>query len=112
MIALILRDAAERHAPATLIAADGNLIRRVNAALDRWHLRPDESAGQPLTLTAPGLFLRQVAALFGQKLGLDALLVLLKQPVTATGSAPGATPADIAWLKLEVISHRDRKSVV
>lgn len=23
-----------------------------------------------------------------------------------TGSAPGATPADIAWLKLEVISHR------
>ncbi|GGF62807.1 double-strand break repair protein AddB [Paracoccus acridae] len=86
VIALILRDAAERHEAATLIAADGNLIRRVNAALDRWHLRPDESAGQPLTLTAPGLFLRQVAALFGQPLTIDRLLVLLKHPMTITAS--------------------------
>ncbi|MCZ0961300.1 double-strand break repair protein AddB [Paracoccus benzoatiresistens] len=86
VIALLLRDAAEREARATLIAADGNLIRRVNAALDRWHLRPDESAGQPLSMTAHGLFLRQVAALFGQALTIDRLLILLKHPLTITGS--------------------------
>ena len=86
VIALILRDAAERHAPATLIAADGNLIRRVIAALDRWRLCPDESAGQPLSLTGHGLFLRQVAALFGEALSIDRLLVLLKHPMTITGS--------------------------
>lgn len=86
VIALLLRDAAERAEPVTLIAADGNLVRRVVAALDRWHLRPDESAGQPLSLTAPGLFLRQVAGLFGQPLTIDRLLILLKHPMSITAS--------------------------
>ncbi|MFN4060610.1 MAG: double-strand break repair protein AddB [Paracoccus hibiscisoli] len=85
-IALIMRDAAERGDLITLIAADSGLIRRVTAALDRWHIRPDDSAGRPLPLTAPGLFLRQVAALFGQPLTIDRLLILLKHPLTATGS--------------------------
>ncbi|CAM3199872.1 double-strand break repair protein AddB [Paracoccus nototheniae] len=85
-IALIMRDAAERRERITLIAADSGLIRRVTAALDRWHIRPDDSAGRPLPLTAPGLFLRQVAALFGQALTIDRLLILLKHPLTATGS--------------------------
>ncbi|MFD2813857.1 hypothetical protein ACFSYD_03735 [Paracoccus aerius] len=86
VIALILRDAAERHASATLVAADGNLIRRVNAALDRWRLCPDESAGQPLSLTGHGLFLRHIAALFGEALSIDRLLILLKHPLGLTGS--------------------------
>ena len=82
-----MRDAAERGGEqVTLIAADSGLIRRVTAALDRWHIRPDDSAGRPLPLTAPGLFLRQVAALFGQPLTIDRLLILLKHPLTATGS--------------------------
>ncbi|AUH33214.1 double-strand break repair protein AddB [Paracoccus tegillarcae] len=85
-IALIMRDAVERMLPITLICADGGLVRRVTAALDRWHLVPDDSAGQPLPMTAPGLFLRQVAGLFGQPLTIDALLGLLKHPVTASGS--------------------------
>lgn len=86
VIALILREAAETARPTTLIAADGNLVRRVIAALDRWHLRPDESGGQPLSLTAPGLFLRQVAALWGQALTIDRLLVLLKHPMAVSAS--------------------------
>lgn len=85
-IALIMRDAAQRQQPVTLIAGDSGLIRRVNAALDRWHLRPDDSAGRPLALTAPGLFLRQIAGLFGEPLTLDRLLILLKHPLTCTGS--------------------------
>ena len=86
-IALILRDAVERGTCTTLISADQGLIRRVTAALDRWHLRPDNSAGVRLDLTAPGLLLRQVAGLFGQALTIDRLLILLKHPLTATGSA-------------------------
>ncbi|MEE2860233.1 MAG: double-strand break repair protein AddB [Pseudomonadota bacterium] len=85
-IALIMRDAAEKGELITLIAADSGLIRRVTAALDRWHIRPDDSAGQPLPLTASGLFLRQVAALFGEALTIDRLIILLKHPMTATGS--------------------------
>ncbi|SNT74933.1 double-strand break repair protein AddB [Paracoccus seriniphilus] len=85
-IALVMREAAQRQQPVTLIAADSGLIRRVNAALDRWQLRADDSAGRPLPLTAPGLFLRQIAELFGQPLTIDRLLILLKHPLTATGS--------------------------
>lgn len=85
-IALVMRAAAEEARPVTLIAADSALIRRVVAALDRWQLRPDDSSGLPLDLSAPGLFLRQIAALFGQPLTIDRLLILLKHPLTATGS--------------------------
>lgn len=85
-IALVMRAAVEEDRPITLISADGGLVRRVAAALDRWQIAPDNSAGQPLSLTPPGLFLRQVAQLFGQPLTIDALLALLKHPVTATGS--------------------------
>ncbi|WP_287886423.1 MULTISPECIES: double-strand break repair protein AddB [Paracoccus] len=84
-VALIIREAVERGQPVTLIAADRMLTRRVQSALDRWGIIPDDSAGQPLPLTAPGLFLRHVADLFGAEMMLDALLVLLKHPVTATG---------------------------
>ncbi len=87
-IALIIREAVEHARPVTLIAADRMLTRRVQSALDRWGIIPDDSAGQPLPLTAPGLFLRHIADLFGQALTLDMLLILLKHPVTATGLGP------------------------
>lgn len=87
-VALVIRQSVERGEPVTLIAADRMLTRRVQSALDRWGIIPDDSAGQPLPLTAPGLFLRNVADLFGRDLMIDTLLVLLKHPVTATGLGP------------------------
>ncbi|MGC1489401.1 MAG: double-strand break repair protein AddB [Albidovulum sp.] len=84
-IALLLRRAAEEGQSTALISPDRVLARRVVAALDRWGLRPDDSAGRPLHLTAPGRFLRHIAALFGQRPTGEALLVLLKHPLTATG---------------------------
>lgn len=85
-IALMLRQAAEDGTRAALITPDRNLTRRVTAALDRWGIRPDDSAGRPLALSAPGRLMRQVAALFGQKLTGDALLALLKHPLAFSGS--------------------------
>ncbi|MDF0601299.1 PD-(D/E)XK nuclease family protein [Psychromarinibacter sp. C21-152] len=85
-IALILRDAAERGKHAALITPDRMLTRQVTAALDRWGIIPDDSAGRPLPLTAPGRFLRHVAALFGEKLTAEALLTLLKHPLTNSGA--------------------------
>lgn len=86
-IALILRDAAETGTEAALITPDRMLARRVTAALDRWGIVPDDSAGEPLSLTAVGRFLRHLAGAMGRKLTLEQLLVLLKHPLTATGSA-------------------------
>ena len=88
-IALILRKAAEDGRTAALITPDRGLTRQVAAALDRWRILPDDSAGRPLALSAPGRFLRHVAGLFGQRLTAEALLTLLKHPLTATGADRG-----------------------
>jgi ATP-dependent helicase/nuclease subunit B len=85
-IALILRDAAERGIDAALITPDRTITRQVTAALDRWRIEPDDSAGRPLPLTAPGRLLRQVADLAGEKISGPELLALLKHPLTNTGS--------------------------
>jgi ATP-dependent helicase/nuclease subunit B len=104
-IALILRKAAEDGTRAALISPDRNLTRRVTAALDRWGIRPDDSAGRPLALSAPGRLMRQVAALFGQKLTSDALLALLKHPLTFTGAGRG--PHLILTRELELHIRRN-----
>lgn len=88
-IALILRDAAQNGTKAALISPDRNLTRQVTAALDRWAILPDDSAGRPLALSAPGRFLRHVAGLFGEKLTADRLLTLLKHPLTASSDDRG-----------------------
>ncbi len=85
-IALILRKAAEDGVSAALITPDRTLTRQVSAALDRWQIEPDDSAGRPLPLTAPGRLLRQVAELLGAKITGPDLLALLKHPLTNTGS--------------------------
>ena len=88
-IALVLREAAETGRTAALITPDRMLTRRVAAALDRWGILPDDSAGRPLALSAPGRFLRHVADLACNRLSADRLLVLLKHPLTASGGDRG-----------------------
>ena len=85
-IATALRGALEKGQVAVLITPDRTLTRQVSAALDRWNLIPDDSAGRPLPLSAPGRFLRQVAGLFGETLTGEKLLALLKHPITNSGS--------------------------
>lgn len=89
-VALVIREAVERGQPVALFSPDQPLVRRITVALDRWHLLPDDPRGLALHLTASGLFLRHVAALFGQDLTLDGLLTLLKQPICATGAGRAA----------------------
>ena len=85
-IALALRGAVEDGKVAALITPDRTLTRQITAALDRWNLIPDDSAGRPLPLSPPGRFLRQVAGLFGEKLTAQSLLALLKHPLANSGS--------------------------
>lgn len=85
-IALRLREAAEQGITAALISPDRMLTRQVAAALDRWHITPDDSAGLPLPLSPPGRFLRQTAALLGESLTGEALLTLLKHPLCSSSS--------------------------
>ena len=88
-IALRLRQAAETGQTAALITPDRMLTRQVSAALDRWNILPDDSAGLPLQLSPPGRFLRHVAALFARRLDGEALLTLLKHPLCHDGGDRG-----------------------
>ena len=85
-IAAALKQVVHDGKKAALITPDGTLGRRVTATLTRWNIRPDESAGVPLSLTPPGRFLRQIADLVGQPAPPDALLALLKHPLCRSGA--------------------------
>ncbi|MFO7921692.1 MAG: double-strand break repair protein AddB [Nioella sp.] len=80
-IALRLKRAAEEGQRAALICPDRALNRQVMAALDRWRLVPDDSAGEPLSQTAPGRLLLHVAGAMATPLTAEALLILLKHPL-------------------------------
>ncbi len=88
-IAMRLRKAVEDNQNAALITPDRMLTRRVTALLDRWNIVPDDSAGQPLHLSAPGRFLRLVARLYTQRLTGEALVTLLKHPLCHSGGTRG-----------------------
>jgi ATP-dependent helicase/nuclease subunit B len=88
-IAMRLRQAAEEGVIAALITPDRMLSRQVTAALDRWNILPDDSAGTPLNLSPPGRFLRHIAVLFQHKLTAEALITLLNHPLTHSGSDRG-----------------------
>lgn len=84
-IALRMRKAVEEGTKVALITPDRMLTRQVSAALDRWDILPDDSAGTPLHLSPPGRFLRHVAGLMKQRLDAESLLTLLKHPLTHSG---------------------------
>ncbi len=82
-IALRLRQAAEDGKSAVLISPNRELTRRVAVNLRRWQIIPDDSAGKPLHLTPPGIFLRLLSGSFGKKLTPLTLISLLKHPLTS-----------------------------
>lgn len=88
-IAMRLRQAAHDGVTAALITPDRMLTRQVSAALDRWDIVPDDSAGQPLQLSPPGRFLRHVSGLFTRRCSTEALLTILKHPLAHSGAERG-----------------------
>lgn len=85
-IALGLRQAAANGKTAALVTPDRNLSRQVTAALDIWDLVPDDSAGIPLHLTAPGRILSMVSLLLSTDITVELLFVVLKHPLTFSGN--------------------------
>ncbi|MEM1352371.1 MAG: double-strand break repair protein AddB [Pseudomonadota bacterium] len=101
-IALRLRKAAQDGQTAALISPDRMLTRQVTAALDKWGILPDDSAGMPLHLSPPGRFLRHVAGLFQKPLDAEALLTLLKHPLTHSAGDRGAHVLNTQRLELAI----------
>jgi ATP-dependent helicase/nuclease subunit B len=90
-IALVLRDAlVTPGAQAALITPDRALAARVTAALLRFGVVADDSAGEPLADTPPAVFLRLLVQAVAEELAPVPLLALLKHPLSAAGLSPVA----------------------
>ncbi len=90
VIALLMRETLETPGKtAALITPDRRLARRVSAALRRWSLHVDDSAGQPLAATPVGTLLRLSATALAEHLPPVPLLAVLKHPLAAGGTSVG-----------------------
>lgn len=105
-IAMRLRQAAEAGQKAALITQDRLLTRQVTAAMDRWRILPDDSAGLPLHLSAPGRFLRHTADLFRSRLDSEQILTLLKHPMTLSCGTYPAHGLYTQWLEMRLRKAR------
>lgn len=85
-IALRLRYAVQEGRTAALISPDRMLTRQVAAALDRWDIVPDDSAGVPLSLSPPGRLFSHVMGGMDPPLRAQTLIEVLKHPLAATGA--------------------------
>lgn len=89
-IALVLRWVADQpEKTGALVTPDRALAQRVSAELERWdNLRVDDSAGEPLATTPPGVFLRLTAAMVDELCAPLPVLAALKHPLAAGGMDP------------------------
>jgi len=86
-IALMMRHALETPArTAALVTPDRALATRVAAALARWDISVDDSAGQPLGQTPPGALLLALAE-FAAAFDPVRLVALLGHPLARAGEA-------------------------
>lgn len=91
VVALMLRHALEEEGrTAALVTPDRRLARRVVAELSRWDIKIDDSAGQPVSDTPRGEFLRLLLRAVSDGLAPVALLGLLKHPFAAAGMPASA----------------------
>ena len=103
-VALVMREALEtRGRTAALITPDRNLARRVVAELARWNVAVDDSAGQPLSHTGPGVFFRLIAQAIGERAAPAPLLALLKHPLAAGGMRRSEFLAHTRYLERRVL---------
>ena len=94
-IALALREALETPGKtAALVTPDRQLAGRVSALLARWGIEADDSAGKPLSMTAPGTLLLAIASAVAEELEPIALLALLKHPLVG-----GEAEERVVWLE-------------
>lgn len=91
-IALAIREALEKPGTAALVTPDRGLAQRVSAHLKRWGIDADDSAGKPLSATAPGMLLLDLATAAAEGFAPVPLLGLLKHPLVQAGETR------LAWL--------------
>ena len=80
-IAVALRETVQESKIAALVTSDRGLARRVTAALGRWDIAVEDSGGEALVHTSPGIFARLAARVALHGAAPVDLLALLKHPL-------------------------------
>jgi ATP-dependent helicase/nuclease subunit B len=103
-IACLLRETLETPGKrAALVTPDRTLARLVRAALARWEIEIDDSAGSPLLSSPPGSFLRLVAQMVEEDFAPIALLACFKHPLAEGGLPKGEFRRRTRLLELKVL---------
>jgi ATP-dependent helicase/nuclease subunit B len=86
MIAVALRKTVDTPGKtAALVTPDRDLARRVVSQMQRFGIAVDDSAGEPLLDTPPGVLLRLVAEFLISKASPVSVLAILRHPLAAAG---------------------------
>jgi ATP-dependent helicase/nuclease subunit B len=103
-IAVVLREAAETPGKtAALVTPDRGLARRVLAALRRWSVEVEDTAGDTLANTPAGIFARLAAEAALGGLAPVTLLALLKHPLCRLSRSIAAHTHAVAILEKAVL---------
>jgi ATP-dependent helicase/nuclease subunit B len=103
-IAIALREAIDTpHKTAALVTPDRGLARRVLAALRRWNVPVDDTAGDALPDTPAGIFARLAAEAALGGTAPVALLALLKHPFCRLSAAMAAHGQAVAILEKAIL---------
>lgn len=104
IIACAMREALDVPSrTAALVTPDRALARSVASELTRWDIVVDDSAGVPLTSTAPGMFLSLLATAAAEDMAPVPLLSLLKHPLAAGGEDPAEFRRHTGELEIAVL---------
>jgi ATP-dependent helicase/nuclease subunit B len=90
-IAVLVRQAlAEPEKRVAVVTPDRGLARRVVHHLRRWNIEADDSAGQPLSLTAAGRLLLLLSEVAAEEAAPVPLVALLEHPLVRIGEGRAA----------------------
>lgn len=103
LVALAMREVLEQpHRTAALVTPDRQLAEAVIAALRRWRIDVDDSAGRPLTQCPVGGYLQSLVTMLAEDFAPVPTLAFLKHPLASGGLAPVTFRAQVRALEIDV----------
>ena len=101
VIALAMREVLERPGrTAALVTPDRQLAEAVIAALQRWRIEVDDSAGRPLSQCPSGGYLESLVAMLAADFAPVPTLAFLKHPLASGGISPLAFRERVRQLEM------------
>ncbi len=104
LVALAMREVLETpQRTAALVTPDRQLAEAVIAALRRWRIDVDDSAGRPLTQCPVGGYLQSLVTMLAEDFAPVPTLAFLKHPLASGGVPPAIFRARVRTLEIDGI---------